>query len=268
MGAIIATQKKQPSPPPLPAAPQPSDFRSEITGIEQTVVRGPDGKMTIIEKNIKTPEQIEEEKKIKTLIDNQLMRIDKLTNNFVTGDINGLSEILDNFKNQHLKFIQDNFQSQTNNREKDLAKFGINDSSAATQLRSLGDKTEKEMISQVFDNSVKMEQDIRNSELDKAIGLYNTLSNSLNNQNALKLTNFNNINNSNNNLLAIQNNYNKMIQDTYLAKAKMIQQENQAMIEGATSLAGMSTGSSLPFTNSNSSSFAPLTLIKNLLTGR
>lgn len=174
MGSLF--KPKQPPPPPAPPAPEVMGFRSEITGVERIPVKGEDGKTTIVEKQILSPEQKEAQENLSRIAQQQLERIESLSNNFDVDLIPGLSDTLKAFNENQGSALKQAFQIRTRSEENALAQFGQGDSTAAAIQRNMRERDRGLAEKQLSNESEMLKQDVRQRELSNSQNLLSIVS--------------------------------------------------------------------------------------------
>lgn len=170
---MVSKPKIPPAPPP-PETPDPIGFRSEITGVERIPVEGPDGKTTIVEKQILTPEQQEEQDNLDRIQAEQLARVEQLTNNFEVDDIPGLRDTLTAFRDTNLQILRTGVNEASRVQEESLARIGKSDSTSAVQGRVALAREAGNARERIAREEQLLEQDIRNREISNALTLFGT----------------------------------------------------------------------------------------------
>lgn len=217
----IFSKPKIPDIPPPPPAPELTAFKSEITGIERVPVKDANGNTTIIERQILSDEQKQHLAELDAIAGEQLARIGKLTSNFATTDIEGLDKILKDFEVNAKSSLESSFSDRTNSEEENLAKFGLSDSTSATELRNLRENQKQLMSDNINQQNEMLKQQVRQNELSNSYNLYNLVASQKNTNTNQMLDNLANAASIQQGLLDAQNQYNQSVYNANLQQQQL-----------------------------------------------
>lgn len=171
--------KFTPKIPPAPPPPKPEfvDVIDEVNGVQTKYVTDPDGKKTAVQSRLPLSE--EEQAAIDNLkrIENEsLERIEALSNAYDLTEIEslvpGITDTLNNYRETNKRIISDSFKETTRLTEKGLARAGIEDSTAATELRNQQSEGLRESFEQLGREEQSLQEQIRQREMAEAQGLF------------------------------------------------------------------------------------------------
>ena len=159
------------APPPPPE--QVFNYRDEVTGTEQVRQQNPDGSITLVTRAL--PMSAEEKAaldRIKQLEADTIKRIDDLTTNYDISKIDGLSDTINAFRSGQQRNLEGAYKSRSQEEEQVLARYGVEDSTAAAQTRSQRGRDFTDSQIQIGEQSRLLENDIRQQELGNATNLF------------------------------------------------------------------------------------------------
>lgn len=236
MGSLFKPKTQYVAP---PQQAEPVGFKSEITGVEQIPVKNADGTTTIIERQILTPEQKAVIDRNNRIAEEQLNRIEQLTNNYDISQIDGLSEQLDNFRTSQYSYLDKAVREARMSSEKNLAKFGQADSSAAADTRTQLNDAELAGKQQIEKDASAAEQDIRNQEIARSTNLLGIVGNEQQQQNALVANTLSRGAGIQSNFMNAMQGYNNSVYQANVFNAQQKMQASQAGMQNMMGLASM-----------------------------
>lgn len=236
MGSLFKPKTQYVEP---PKQADPVGFKSEITGVEQIPVKNADGTTTIIERQILTPEQQAIIDRNNRIAEEQLNRIEQLTNNYDISQIDGLSEQLDNFRTSQYAYLDKAVREARMSSEKNLAKFGQADSSAAADTRTQINDAEIAGKQQIQKDAAAAEQDIRNQEIQRSSNLLGIVGNEQQQQNALVANTLARGAGIQSNFMNALQSYNNSVYQANVFNAQQKMQASQAGMQNMMGLASM-----------------------------
>lgn len=235
MGSLFKPKTQYVEP---PKQADPVGFKSEITGVEQIPVKNADGTTTIIERQVLTPEQQAIQDRNDRIAEEQFNRIEQLTNNYDISQIEGLADTLNNFRSSQLSYLNKAVRETRMSQEKNLAKFGVADSSAATEARTQLNDSELASRQQVEKDVQAAEQDIRNQEISRSTNLLGIVGNEQQQANALLSNTLNRGSQVSSNFMNSLQNYNNMVYSANQFNAQQSQAASQAGMQNLMGLVG------------------------------
>lgn len=171
MGSIFKQSTPTPPPPPPPAG-----YRDEIGGTEQVPIKNEDGTVTYVTKRLPlTAEQQAEKEAFDKLMQDALSEIERLSSIDYAADEN-TQKTLQAWGEERERFIDERFESRTQEEEKHLAKRGLMASSAADSARRQRRLDEQQERKTLENEKQLMKDEIRQNNLSYQQNLYNIAS--------------------------------------------------------------------------------------------
>lgn len=169
MGSLFSP-KVQPAPPP----PEPKDYNVEdrISGTKQNIVTQPDGsKLVVIEKNL-TPEQQEIEDNLKRLAEDSLAKYESLVNDPFLDTMPEYRDQVQRVYDTQFRNLNDAYNQAARSTEQTANRFGVDDSTAATQLRAQNTRNLAGAQQQLADDKINTINAVRQQEMQNQLGVY------------------------------------------------------------------------------------------------
>jgi hypothetical protein len=156
-----------------PPPPQYVDTRDEIGGTQSTYVTNPDGTKTLVTTRLPlTPEQQAYEDKLKSIADESLGWIEKLSTNYDRSQIPWLDQYLADYETTQVKGLDAAMADRTGQEERTLARYGQADSTAGNVARAQRGQDYTDSRGQINRDLSSIEQGVRENELGNASNLY------------------------------------------------------------------------------------------------
>lgn len=169
MGSLF----KPKSPPPPPPPPPPPTVRDEIGGVEQVAVKNSDGTTTYVTRRIPlTVEEQAEKDALDSILKDALNEIERLSADTYEADENTQKRLFE-WESEKQKLLTESFEARATAEEKNLARRGLGDSSAAQAIRRRRRLDEQEALEQVKREKDSLGDDIRSQKLSLQQNLYN-----------------------------------------------------------------------------------------------
>jgi hypothetical protein len=164
-----------PKVPPAPAPPPETkyNYRDELTGVETVRQENPDGTVTMVTKPL--PLSAEEQAAKETyerIVKEAGARIEDLTTNYDISKIEGLSDTINAFRTGQQRTLDSAYKARTDQEEKMLARYGVDDSTSASQTRSQRGRDYTDSQQQIGEQGRLLENDIRQQELGNTQNLF------------------------------------------------------------------------------------------------
>lgn len=171
MGSLF--QPDIPAPPP---PPPPSTVRDEINRVEQVPVKNADGSTTYVTREIPpTAEEQAEMDELNRIMDESLQEIERLSStDFEVSESTKRS--LDAWEAERRALLADNFESRSGAEERNLAKRGLSDSTAARNIRRQRNADERDELENIDRERDVIRDNIRNQQLNNQYQLFNLAS--------------------------------------------------------------------------------------------
>lgn len=158
------------------APPQEAEFYTqidEVNKVKTEKVKQPDGSYAIVTSRMPlTAEEQALQDKYKAIETDSLAWIDKLSTDFNRADIPWLDQYLTDYETSARIGLEQGVATRTNQEERALARYGVEDSTSAAQTRSMRGADFRAANEQVSRDMSTIEQQARDSELGKQVNLY------------------------------------------------------------------------------------------------
>lgn len=157
-----------------PNPPQPVDYNVEdrINGTKATIVTNPDGTKTqVIEQNL-SPEQQEISDNLKRIADQSLAKYEALVNDPFLDSIPEYKAQVQSIYDQQVKGINDAYAGAARSTEQTASRFGVDDSTAATELRAQNTRNLAGALSEADTDKIGLTNQIRQQEMGNQLQAY------------------------------------------------------------------------------------------------
>lgn len=164
--------------PKIPAAPAPPpetkyNYRDELSGVEQVRQENPDGSVTMVTRQLPlSPEEQAAKDNYDRIVKETGARIEDLTTNYDISKIPGLSDTITSFRSGQQRNLDTAAANRTAQEERALARYGVEDSTSASQTRSQRGRDYTDSQLQIGEQARLLENDIRQQELGNAQNLF------------------------------------------------------------------------------------------------
>lgn len=164
--------------PKVPSAPAPPpetkyNYRDEISGVEQVRQENPDGSVTMVTRQLPlSPEEQAAKDNYDRIVRETGQRIEDLTTNYDISKIPGLSDTITAFRNGQQRNLDSATAARTEQEERALARYGVEDSTSASQTRTQRGRDFTDSQLQIGEQGRLLENDIRQQELTNAQNLF------------------------------------------------------------------------------------------------
>ena len=147
-------------------------MRTKSTGYTAKIITNADGTKTqVIEKNL-TPEQQDIENNLKRLSEQSLAKYESLVNDPFLETMPEYKAQIDTLFNSQNRSLTDNFRAASRETETAASRFGVDDSTAATQLRAQNTNNYAGAKQQLSDDKLNMVNSVRQQEMSNQLGMY------------------------------------------------------------------------------------------------
>lgn len=161
------------APPPPPPA-EPIDIIDEVLGIQQITVKKPDGTKQLVRRELPlSPEEEALRKQYQDIVTEQVGIIEQLSSPALAINIPEFKPVLDEYRRQRGLEIKRTFEDVTRTQEESLARRGIADSTAATEVRAARDVAQQTALDQADRNTSLVAEQLRSDAIGRAGGLLN-----------------------------------------------------------------------------------------------
>lgn len=179
MGTLFSRPK--PPPPPKPVA-----YKNYITGFEQVPVTQPDGSVVYVTKELPlSAEQQARKNKLEAISKSALDEIEKLSSTDYTFSDN-TQKLINNWENEKEEDLTSSFRQRERKEEDVLASRGLSDSTAANTLRRQRKQDQYDAETQIDREKLSLKEDIKASNLQNQLNLYQLAKNQENYEFATK----------------------------------------------------------------------------------
>lgn len=165
----------KPKVPDTPSAPPQPDYDTQdlINKVQSKIVTGPDGKKTVITSRMDlTPEEQALEDRYKKLTEDSLSRYEALSKTDWMNQVPEAKQAMDAFYNYNRNAIDNSFRASTGAQESQLARYGVENSTAATELRSANQANYQDALANLDSQKYQLGEGIRQQEQNNALQLY------------------------------------------------------------------------------------------------
>ena len=170
MGSIF-----KPSTPAVPPPPPPATYKDEVSGVEQVPVKNPDGSFTYVTRQVKTEEQIQQEAEYKSLMNEALAEIERLSDDTFEHDT-ATKDMLNTWREEQDRFVDKTFDQRSDVEDASLARRGLTASSAGQAVQRMRMLDQQDAERAVDRDEDILSENIRTQKLNAQQNLYNIAS--------------------------------------------------------------------------------------------
>lgn len=157
-----------------PDPPSPVDYNVDdrIGGTKSTIVTNPDGTKTqVIEENL-TPEQQEIRTNLKRIADESLAKYEGLVNDPFLDSMPEFKQQVQTIYDQQVRGINDAYVGAARATETAASRYGVDDSTAATQLRAENTRNLAGALTQAETDKIGLTNSVRQQEMGNQLQAY------------------------------------------------------------------------------------------------